>query len=62
MRQTHTNISNSLGSGESQRWPCLSQNAVSCAWDTPSRGSDRHLRLMYVMQRCVQVLGTVRLE
>lgn len=28
----------------------------------PSRASDRHLRLMYVMQRCIQVLGTVRLE
>lgn len=56
------NISNSLCSGESECLPCLSQHAVSCVRDTPSRASDRHLRLMYAMQRCVQVLGTARLE
>lgn len=28
-------------------------SAVSCAWDRPSRASDRHLGLLCAMQCCV---------
>lgn len=55
-------VSNSLCSRESQCLPCLSQPTASCARDTPGRACDRHLRLTYVTQHCVQVLGTTRLD